>query len=149
MARSVRVIIDTNIFFSSIFYPEGNERKLFELADRGYVEIIVFDYVLDEIQAILQKKGIESGLVIDLLDTYRNIVFMELDVKDYQRFEEEATEVIRDRKDLPVYIFARTMIEKDRDVYLVTGDNDFYVDAVKKSLNNRVLRTKDLLKRLL
>ena len=105
MARnvSVRVIIDTNIFFSSIFFPDGNERKLFELADKGLCQIIIIDYVFYEIQAVLERKGIDSSLAIDLLDTYRNIVHMDLDPEVYDEFLKEASETVDDKKDWPIY----------------------------------------------
>ena len=78
-SRKIRVVIDTNIFFSSIFFPNGNERRLLELADRGMWQIIVCDYVLEEIQLVLERKGIDPELALNLLDTYRNILHMGMD----------------------------------------------------------------------
>lgn len=140
------MIIDTNIFFSSIFYPDGNERHLFELADRGLWQIIICDYVFDEIQLVLKRKGIEPSLAIDLLDTYQNIVHMDLDPEKYHETLEEATRLVSDNKDRPVYIFAKQEMEKDEETYLVSGDKHLNTPEVKKALDNRVLKTRELFK---
>ena len=148
MAKSVRVIIDTNIFFSSIFFPDGNERKLFELANKGLWKIIIIDYVFDEIQAVLKSKGIEPGLAIDLLDTYRNIVHMDLDPKVYDKYVNEASETVSDKKDWPIFIFARNEIRKNKETYLISGDKDLNTPQVKKALENRAFTSRELLKKL-
>ena len=145
---SIRVIIDTNIFFSSILYPDGNERRLFELADKGLWQIIISDYVFDEIQLVLKRKGIEPNLAIDLLDTYRNIVHMDLDPEKYHEFLEEASEKVNDKKDWPIYIFAKQEMEKHTETYLVSGDRHLNTPEVKKTLDNRVFKTKELFKLL-
>lgn len=148
MARivSVRVIIDSNIFFSSIFYPDGNERRLFELADRGLWQIVICDYVFDEIQLVLKRKGIEPNLAVDLLDTYQNIVHMDLDPEKYIETLGEATRLVSDDKDRPVFIFAKQEIEKDRDTFLVSGDRHLNTPEVKKALDDRVFKTKEFFK---
>lgn len=148
MAKSVRVIIDTNIFFSSIFFPDGNERKLFELAEKGLWKIIIIDYVFDEIQAVLKSKGIEPGLAIDLLDTYRNIVHMDLDPKVYHENLEEASQTVKDIKDWPIFIFARNEIRKNKETYLISGDKDLNTPQVKEALENRAFTSRELLKKL-
>jgi predicted nucleic acid-binding protein len=146
MAKSVSAIIDTNIFFSSIFFPDGNERMLFELADEGSIQIIIMDYVFDEIQEILRRKGINPGLAIDLLDTYRNILHMDMDPEVYYEHLEEATKIVRDKKDWPIYIFAKTEMKRKKNIYLVSGDKDMNTPQVKKALGNRVLTSKELIK---
>ncbi|MCK4757976.1 MAG: hypothetical protein KAS67_05970 [Thermoplasmata archaeon] len=150
MAKSVniRVIIDTNIFFLSIFFPDGNERRLFELADRGLWQIIIIDYVFEEMQLVLERKGIEPNLAVDMLDTYRNIIHMDLDPEVYHNYVKEASEIVKDRKDWPIYIFTRIETEKDDETYLVSGDKHLNTSRVKKALNNRALTTKELFKLL-
>ena len=71
--RDLKVIVDTNIIFSAILTPGGNEYRLLLLADIGELEIIIFDYVLDEIKAIIERKNISSTLLPDFLDTFNNI----------------------------------------------------------------------------
>ncbi len=140
-----RVIIDTNIFFSSIFYPEGNERRLFELADLGICQIIIFDYVLEEIQMVLERKGIEPGLAMDLLDTYKNIIHMELEPPIYHQYLDEASKIVRDKKDWPIYIFAKHVMNRHSETYLVSGDKHLNSKKVREALDRRVLRTKEFL----
>ena len=145
---SIRVIIDTNIFFSSIFFPGGNERRLFELADKGLWQIIISDYVFDEIQLVLRRKEIEPNLAIDLLDTYRNIIHMDLDTEIYHEYLIEASEIVDDKKDWPIYIFAKKEMENDNETYLVSGDKHLNTPKVKIALDNRVFKTKELFKLL-
>ncbi len=145
---SIRVIVDTNIFFSSILFPDGNERRLFELADKGLWQIIISDYVFDEIQFVLKRKGIEPDLAIDLLDTYRNIIHMDLDPEIYHEFLDEASEKVKDKKDWPIYIFAKQEMEKHHETYLVSGDKHLNTPEVKKALDNRVFKTKEFFKLL-
>ena len=101
--------------------------------------------MFDEIQFVLKRKGIESGLAIDLLDTYTNIIHMDLDPEVYHEHLNEASEIVNDKKDWPVFIFARHIMEKHQKTYLVSGDKHLNSSEVKKALDNRVMRSKEFL----
>lgn len=143
--RKIRVIIDTNIFFSSIFFPNGNERRLLELADKGRWQVIVCDYVLEEIQLVLERKGIDPELALDLLDTYQNITHMGMDPKIYHEIRPLASELISDRKDWPVFVFAKLLIDNHGLTFLVSGDGDLTSEQVRKALHGRAMRAREFL----
>ena len=143
--RKIRVIIDTNIFFSSIFFPNGNERRLLELADRGMWQIIVCDYVLEEIQLVLERKGINPELALNLLDTYRNIIHMGMGPEAYHDIRPLASELVSDRKDWPMFVFAKLLMENHGLTFLVSGDSDLNSEQVRKALYGRAMRAREFL----
>ena len=101
--NSIELIIDTSTFFSALYNRNGNEAELFNLADKGLFKIVIFQYVYDELEAVFSKKQVDFGLVIDLLDTYRNITLE--DIEDLTDEEISlAIELISDPKDRPIYI---------------------------------------------
>lgn len=142
---SVRVVIDTSTFFSAIYNRNGNEAKLFELADEGMCSIFIVDYVLDEMKEILKRKNMGFGLVMELLDTYNNIHIKKLAQLKLTEIE-LAKNLIEDIEDRPVFIFAVRMIELQEDTYFISGDNIFFQDKVKKFLKNKVLRTREAIR---
>jgi putative PIN family toxin of toxin-antitoxin system len=52
----VRVTADTNILVSGLTFPEGNPRKLLELARAGAIDLAVSDAILDELADDLVRK---------------------------------------------------------------------------------------------
>ena len=85
--NSPELIIDTSTFFSANYNRNGNEAELFQLADEGKYKLILFQYVYDELKAVYRRKGIDFNFVLDLLDTYHNIIFEDID----QLSDEEVT----------------------------------------------------------
>ena len=138
------IIVDTSTFFSSIYNPDGNESKLFELAEEGLCKIVLFQYVLDELQAVFQKKGIDFKVVLDLLDTYENIYIEDMEEPEDSEIE-MARKLISDPKDRPIFIFTLRRIENGN-TYFVSGDKIFFKEDVRKILRGRVLRTSEALK---
>ncbi len=51
-------------------------------------------------------------------------------------------------KDRPMFIFARRLIHKNENVYLVTGDKDLRTEEVGKELKGRSITTIDILREL-
>ncbi|UCE36965.1 MAG: PIN domain-containing protein [Thermoplasmata archaeon] len=145
--KSLKIIVDTNIIFSAILFPEGNENRLFTLADEGKLEIIICDYVLDETIAVLKRKDIDPNLMLDFLDTFRNIQIIDISEPEDEEIL-RAVKVVTDEKDRPVFIFARRMIYDDENVYLVSGDKDLRTGMVKKDLKGRSITTGELLKKI-
>ncbi len=144
MARK-RVIVDTNIIFSAIFYKEGNEYKLFDLADKNKLEIVIMDYVFDECDLILKRKGIDPILLTEFLETFNHITLKELEPREYNRNLKKARELIRDAKDVPIFIFAEKEIRLNKNTYLVTGDKDFQTKDVESALDGRVFKSREFL----
>ena len=118
----MRVMLDTNIFISMIFFPSAQTRELIRrLTDR--YQIVVCDYVIEELRLVVERKFPAKRRFIDnfFMELPFELVYT-LKTVDLNEFPE-----MRDRKDTP--ILATAMIE-DIDVFL-TGDKDFLVLDIK------------------
>ena len=141
------IIIDTNTLFSALYNPDGNEAHLLELADRGRCYIHLLDYVLDEIEAVFDRKGIDFDLVTDLLDTYNHLYISELE--DLRPDEVKlARQNIDDASDRPIFIFAYRRISRDENVFFISGDQGFFDEEVVQLLDGRVLTTREMIEKI-
>ena len=141
-----KVVVDSSTFFSAIYNRYGNEARLFELADQGRIAIIIPEYVLDEMKAVFLLKHMNFSIVVDIIDTYRNINLESLeDITDEEAAI--ACELIGDATDRPIFIFASRQIAQDERTYLVSGDKVFFTPDVRTALNGKVLRTREFIEK--
>lgn len=114
----MRVMLDTNIFISMIFFPSAQTR---ELAGRltGCHQIVVCDYVIEELRLVTDRKFPAKRRFLDrfFLELPFELVYTPK-MLDLNGFPE-----MRDMKDSPILA---TAIMEDIDVF-VTGDKDFLV----------------------
>ena len=114
----MKVMLDTNIFISMIFFPSAQTRKLAKKLT-GNHQIVVCDYVIEELRLVTDRKFPAKRRFLDRF-------FMELPfelvytpkVLNLSGFPE-----MRDAKDSPILA---TAIMEGIDVF-VTGDKDFLV----------------------
>jgi putative PIN family toxin of toxin-antitoxin system len=144
LGRDLKVIVDTNVIFSAILTLGGNEYRLFLLADIGELEIIIFDYILDEIKTILEKKRISLTLLPDFLDTFNNIRIETIENVTEEEIQRSINSV-RHEKDRPIFIFAYRSIDEDADTFLITGDKDLRTELVKKALKGHSMSAREFL----
>lgn len=93
----MRVMLDTNIFISMIFFPSAQTRRLAERLAEKY-EIVVCDYVIEELRLVTERKFPAKRKFLERF-------FMELPfelvytpkVLDLNELPE-----MRDRKDTPI-----------------------------------------------
>ena len=139
-----RIIVDTSTLFSAFYNRKGNEARLLELADQEKCEIIILDYVMEEIDSVFRRYEIDIELVYDLLQTYHNITISSL---EYIKEDEVSisNELIKDILDRPIFIFSRREIASNDRSYLITGDKGFFSVEVRKELGNRVIHTVEAL----
>lgn len=114
----MRVMLDTNIFVSMIFFPSVQTR---ELAKRltDHHQIVVCDYVIEELRLVSDRKFPMKKMFIDRF-------FMELPfelVYTPKALDLSGFPQMRDAKDSPILA---TAIMEGIDVF-VTGDKDFLV----------------------
>lgn len=114
----MRVMIDTNIFISMIFFPSAQTRKLAKRLTDNH-QIIVCDYVIEELRLVTDRKFPEKRKFIDrfFLELPFELVYTPktLDLDDFPK--------MRDTKDSPILA---TAIMEGVDIFL-TGDKDFLV----------------------
>lgn len=114
----MRVMLDTNIFISMIFFPSEQTRELAMRLTESH-QIVVCDYVIEELRLVTERKFPTKRKFLDRL-------FMELPFELVYTPEEvdwNAFPEMRDAKDLPILV---TAIMESIDVFL-TGDKDFLV----------------------
>lgn len=114
----MRVMLDTNIFISMIFFPSNQTRELAKrLTDEH--QIVVCDYVIEELRLVVEKKFPAKRKFLEsfFLELPFELVYTPK-LLDLEMFPE-----MRDTKDSPILA---TAIMEDVDVFL-TGDKDFLV----------------------
>ena len=114
----MRVMLDTNIFISLIFFPSVQTRELARKLTESY-QIVVCDYVIEELRLVTERKFLAKRKFLDrfFMELPFELVYTpkELDLNEFPE--------MRDVKDSPILA---TAIMENIDVFL-TGDKDFFV----------------------
>ena len=131
----MRVMLDTNIFISMIFFPSAQTRELTRRLTESH-QIVVCDYVIEELRLVTERKFPAKRKFLDhfFLELPFELVYTPREL-DWSEFPQ-----IRDGKDLPILA---TAIMEEIDVFL-TGDKDFLVMDVETP---EVLTMKQFLER--
>lgn len=114
----MRVMLDTNIFISMIFFPSAQTRELAkQLTDHH--QIVVCDYVIEELRLVTDRKFPTKRKFLDrfFLELPFELVYTPKTL-DLNEFPE-----MRDTKDSPILA---TALMEGIDVF-ITGDKDFLV----------------------
>lgn len=114
----MRVMLDTNILVSMIFFPSSVTRHLAKLLSEKY-HIVICDYVIEELRLVTERKFPQKT-------KYLNQFFVELPfemVYTPRKLDMDTFPAMRDAKDSPILA---TAILEDVDVF-ITGDKDFLV----------------------
>ncbi len=96
---ALRVVLDTNALLSGIAYPDSIPGKILTAWRRGSVEVLLSDYILEELRRVLPKLAHRHGLstidIDDLVDT------LSIQAEVIEPAEPEGI-VLRDIDDRPV-----------------------------------------------
>ena len=114
----MRIMLDTNVFISMIFFPSDQTRELARRLTDGH-QIIVCDYVIEELRIVIDRKFSSKRVVLDRF--FRELPF-EL-VYTPKILDQDEFPTVRDTKDSPILA---TAILENVDVF-ITGDKDFLV----------------------
>lgn len=129
----MRIMLDTNIFISMIFFPSAQTRELARRLTESH-QIVVCDYVIEELRLVTERKFPAKGKFLDrfFMELPFELVYTpkELDLNEFPE--------MRDVKDSPILA---TAIMEGIDVFL-TGDKDFLVLDVETP---EILTMKDFL----
>ena len=114
----MRVMLDTNIFISLIFFPSVQTRELARKLTESY-QIVVCDYVIEELRLVTERKFSAKRKFLDrfFMELPFELVYTpkELDLNEFPE--------MRDVKDSPILA---TAIMENIDVFL-TGVKYFLV----------------------
>lgn len=114
----MRVMLDTNILVSMIFFPSEQTRRFAKELSENH-RIILCDYVIAELQLVTERK---FSHLMDHLDAFFQRLPYELIYTPKKVITENVPD-IRDDKDYPILA---TALQENVDVF-VTGDKDFLV----------------------
>lgn len=114
----MRVMLDTNIFISMIFFPSDQTKELARRLTDAH-QIIVCDYVIEELRIVTDRKFPVKKI---FLERFFTELPFEL-VYTPKNIDKDGFPIVRDPKDSPILA---TAILENVDV-LVTGDKDFLV----------------------
>jgi len=112
----MRIMLDTNVLISLIFFPNEQMNKLAKMICNNH-SIVLCSYVIEELQNVVARKFTTKKVA---LDTFLESLSYEF-VYTPRFFDTDKYPSIRDKKDLPVLA---TSILEDVDI-LLTGDADF------------------------
>lgn len=114
----MRVMLDTNVFVSMIFFPSAQTRELARRLTDNY-QIVVCDYVIEELRLVTDRKFPTKRKCLDrfFLELPFELVYTpkELDLTEFPQ--------MRDTKNSPILA---TAIMEGIDIF-VTGDKDFLI----------------------
>ena len=114
----MRVMLDTNIFVSMIFFPSAQTRELAKRLTDSH-QIIVCDYVIEELRLVTDRKFPAKRKFIDrfFVELPFELVYTPK-ILNLNKLPE-----VRDTKDSPILA---TAIMEGIDIF-ITGDKDFLV----------------------
>lgn len=108
----MRVLIDTNVLFSALLFPDSNPAKALDLTIKNY-DLIISDQNIKEFKEILRRKAPQYLPAAERL--FSDIEYELIETNDIVRTK------IRDDKDQAILNAA---VSYNVDV-IVTGDKDF------------------------
>ena len=113
----MRVMIDTNIFISSILFPNSLPAKVVEEVLYKH-KLVLCSQIIEELHEVFNRKFRNKTKNLEI---FLSCLSYELAYTPLKISKEEYPE-IRDEKDLPILV---SSIISDVD-YFITGDKDFF-----------------------
>lgn len=117
----LRIVLDTNVLLSGLAYPASTPGKILSAWRHGSVEVLLSQYMLDELRRVLprltHRHGLDASEIEDLVD----ILSIQAEVIEPA---ESADPALRDAADQPVLGTLLTALQNARADYLITGDKD-------------------------
>lgn len=118
---ALRVVLDTNVLLSGIAYPSSIPGQILTAWRHGAVEVLLSEYILDELRRVLPRLTHRHGLTAAEIDDLLDILSIQADV--IQPASDTDPE-LRDENDQPVPGTLLAALETSGADYLVTGDKD-------------------------
>jgi putative PIN family toxin of toxin-antitoxin system len=114
---SLCIVLDTNVLLSGIAYPQTIPGKIVSSWLRGSIEVVLSQYILDELQRVLPRLNHRLGWSTqEIRDFVDSLAFL----ADLVEPVRTADPLLRDEADQPV--LGTFLAANAR--YLVTGDKD-------------------------
>jgi len=116
---ALRVVLDTNVLLSGIAYPGSVPGKLVAAWRHGALEVVLSDYILDELRRVLPKLAHRHGLGANEIDDLIDALAIQAEL-----VEPEATgePELADASDQPVLGTLIAALHGTQADVLITGD---------------------------
>lgn len=142
MSYQKNIAADTNVLFSGLFY-RGPPNSLIKAVQRGETRLHMSEYLRDELVEVVRGKAANIGSVAAFLNlpNVRVIADSNYDSDDFFGL---AAELVRDKKDWPVFAFAKFSLERQLIDFFVTGDKDLLTPNVRRELKGKIVTVNEL-----
>ncbi|HRH74157.1 putative toxin-antitoxin system toxin component, PIN family [Zoogloea sp.] len=124
MGHTLRVVLDTNVLLSGIAFPGSVPGKIMSAWRLGSLEVVLSDFILDELRRVLPRLSHRHGLTSAEIDDLLDILSIQAEVLEPHVPDEE---LLRDVNDLPVLGTLLAAVQMGSINYLITGDKDLLV----------------------
>lgn len=118
---TLRVILDTNVLVSGIAYPQSVPGKIIAAWRSGSVDLLLSNYILDELRRVLPRLGQRHGLTLGEVNNLVDALAIQVDIIEPLPGAEPQ---LRDVADQPVLGTLLAALTASGAHYLVTGDKD-------------------------
>lgn len=118
---TLRVVLDTNVLLSGIAYPASVPGKILAAWRHGSVEVLLSDYILDELRRVLPRLAHRHGLSASEIDDLVDALSIQAEVIEPAT---GSTSDLRDPKDEDVLGTLIAALQSSAADYLITGDKD-------------------------
>lgn len=123
---TLRVVLDTNVLLSGIAYPASVPGKILAAWRHGSVEVLLCQYILDELRRVLPRLKQRHGLSLMEIEDLVDILAIQAELVEPVSAAEPA---LRDEADQPVLGALMAARKGNGADYLITGDKDLLVLA--------------------
>lgn len=118
---SIQVVLDTNVIISGLAYPASIPGKIIQAWRSGSLDVVLSEYILDEIRRVLPRLGHRHGLTSAEVDDLVDILGFLAEVVEPMGLPDET---VRDKDDTPVLDTLLVGMQSLSVDYLITGDKD-------------------------
>jgi putative PIN family toxin of toxin-antitoxin system len=122
----LRVVLDTNVLLSGLAYPGSVPGKILAAWRHGSVEVMLSDWILNELRRVLPRLVNRHGLSEAEMDDLVDILSIQAELLDPVIVEKP---LLRDVKDAAVLGTLVAATKNGSNPYLITGDKDLLVLA--------------------
>lgn len=121
---TLKLILDTNVLLSGIAYPASIPGKILAAWRHGSVEVILSDYILDELGRVLPRLQARHGLTAEETEDLLDILRIQAELITPEQAHDPKLRDDQDQAVLGTLLAALKLAGAD---YLITGDKDLLV----------------------
>lgn len=116
---ALRAVLDTNVLLSGIAYPGSVPGKLIVAWRHGALEVVLSEYILDELRRVLPKLAHRHGLNANEIDDLIDALSIQVELVEPEAVDEPE---LADPNDQPVLGTLIAALHGAQAEVLITGD---------------------------